>query len=295
MGFSLNKLVRSKGYKGFMAKLYGWGASVVILGALFKILHLQGADIMLMAGMGTEAVIFFFSAFEPLHVEFNWSLVYPELAIGEDGEKLSKKDKKSIPAGTPTQQLDKMLEEAKIGPELIESLATGMRNLSDNAKKLSVTADATAVTDTYTANLTKASESVRNLSMQYDKTASSLAKDSNISESYLNNVQKAASAVGELTTIYEATTKSLKSDTGSYTEQLNKLNQNMTAINAIYEMQAKNTKLMADSFQQIEDNVKNSVETTLKYKQEIDKLTKSIGQLSNVYGNMLAAMNIGGK
>ena len=82
----LNNLVRTKGWKNFMAKLYGWGASVVILGALFKILHLPGANIMLMLGMCTESIIFFFSAFEPTHVEFNWALVYPELATGEDIE-----------------------------------------------------------------------------------------------------------------------------------------------------------------------------------------------------------------
>jgi gliding motility-associated protein GldL len=88
MGF--NELVRSKPYKNFMAKLYGIGAAVVISGALFKILHLPGANVMLLLGMGTESIIFFFSAFEPLHVEYNWALVYPELAMGSDDEGKSK-------------------------------------------------------------------------------------------------------------------------------------------------------------------------------------------------------------
>ena len=144
----LYKFVRSKGYKNFMTKLYGWGASLVILGALFKIQHYPGAGVMLMLGMCTEAIIFFFSAFEPLHVDYNWALVYPELALGEDeevGNEGKKADKKKALAGTPTQQLDQMLTEAKIGPELIESLASGMRNLSDNAHKLAGAADATAL------------------------------------------------------------------------------------------------------------------------------------------------------
>ena len=76
---SINSLVRTRGYKLFMAKLYGWGASVVILGALFKIQHYPGAGLMLICGLSTEAIIFFFSAFEPPHVEPDWSLVYPEL------------------------------------------------------------------------------------------------------------------------------------------------------------------------------------------------------------------------
>ena len=71
----IDNIVRSKGYKNFMSKLYGWGASAVIIGALFKINHWPGAVPMLILGMGTEAVIFFLSAFEPLHIEWDWSLV----------------------------------------------------------------------------------------------------------------------------------------------------------------------------------------------------------------------------
>ena len=254
----LDKLVRSKGYKNFMAKLYGWGASVVILGALFKIMHYPGAGVMLLAGMGTEAIIFFMSAFEPLHVEYNWALVYPELAVGDEAPIPDKKGAKKLPAGaTPTQQLDKMLEDAKVGPELIESLATGMRNLSENAKKLSGVADAATVTDNYVGNLTKAAESVRNLSLEYDKTTASLQKDSNVSGEYLNNVQKASAAVANLANIYENTTKAIQGDTGAYNDQLKKLNTNLSAINSMYELQMKNSKDMLENYKLVEQNINN--------------------------------------
>jgi gliding motility-associated protein GldL len=297
----LYKFVRSKGYKNFMTKLYGWGASIVILGALFKIQHYPGAGIMLMLGMGTEAIIFFFSAFEPLHVEYNWALVYPELALGEEEEEVEKggkkADKKKALTGTPTQQLDQMLTEAKIGPELIESLADGMRNLSDNAHKLAGAADATAATDGYVNNLKKAAESVRNLTLQYDKTSKSLDTDSNISAEYLENVQKAAKAVGGLASIYEETTKALKSDTGSYNDQLIKLNQNLTSINTIYESQMKNTEAMAkanksvlDSMNNFADTLNASLSNVEVYKKEVDQLTKNVSRLNDVYGKMVAAM-----
>ena len=239
-------------------------------------------------------------AFEPLHVEYNWALVYPELAAGDDmpDTPTSKKDKK-LPKGTVTQQLDNMLEEAKIGPELIESLATGMRNLSENAKKLSSASDAATVTDNYVGNLTKAAESVRNLSLQYDKTASSLQKDSNISGEYLSNVQKASAAVANLTSIYENTSKSIQGDTGTYNDQLKKLNQNLASINSMYELQMKNSKDMLENYKLVESNIStyannlsSTLENTKKYKEEIDKLTKNVAMLSSVYGNMLAAMNI---
>lgn len=293
----LDKLVRSKGYKQFMAKLYGIGASVVILGAMCKILHWPGANLMIVVGMTTEAIIFLFSAFEPLHVEYNWALVYPELAVGEDES--APKDKKKLPQGTPTQQLDRMLEDAKIGPDLIESLAKGMRNLSENANKLSGVADAATVTNGYVGNLTKAAESVRNLSLQYDKTAEALKQDSSISDEYLSNVKKAATAVANLTNIYENTTKSMQSDTGSYNDQLAKLNQNLASINNMYEMQLKNSKDMLENYQLVEKNLQayaknmnDSLANTEKYKLEIDKLTKNVAMLSSVYGNMLAAMNV---
>jgi len=288
----LYKLVRSKGYKQFMAYLYGFGASLVILGALFKITHWPGATVMLTIGMVTEAVVFAFSALEPLHVTYKWELVYPELSLGTD-EFVSKG--KAIPVGTPTQQLDRMLEEAKIGPDLIESLATGMRNLGDNAKKLSGTADAVVATDGYATNLTKAAESARNLSLQYDKTADNLSKDLNVSEEYLNNVQRASSAAGTLASIYEQATQSLEDNASIQSDQLNRLNQSLTSINTIYELQAKSSQMLAESFYAVEENVKISAENTMKYKEEVDKLTKNIAQLSNVYGNMVAAMSLSSK
>jgi gliding motility-associated protein GldL len=79
--------VNGKRFKNFMAKLYGFGAAIVILGAMFKIMHWEGANYMLVIGLTTEAVIFFFSAFEKPGTEYDWSLVYPELATGDGGER----------------------------------------------------------------------------------------------------------------------------------------------------------------------------------------------------------------
>src|SRR5210317_1201146 len=134
----LNNIVRTRGFRNFMAKLYGWGASIVILGALFKINHYPYADIMLIVGLGTEAIIFFFSAFEPPHVEPDWSLVHPELAGMYGGVKNKElKERKS-----PTERLNEMLEKAQIDQETIDKLGSGMEKLSDNALQLNNVADA---------------------------------------------------------------------------------------------------------------------------------------------------------
>jgi gliding motility-associated protein GldL len=224
---AIDRLVRSNTYKNIMAKLYGWGAAVVIFGALFKILHLPGANIMLIIGMGTEVAIFFFSAFEPLHVEYNWALVYPELAIAdENAEPTRKERKKEVKGATPTQQLDKMLEEAKIGPELIESLAVGMKNLGDNAKKLAGVSDAAVATDAFVGNMTKAAESVRNLSLKYDKVASTLEADGNASIAYSESLKRATTAINQMATAYEQTT--------TYKAEMDKLTHNIAALSKVY-------------------------------------------------------------
>ena len=151
----------SASWKKFMAKLYGIGAAVVIVGALFKIMHWPFSGPLLVVGLSTEAVIFFFSAFEPLHDEPKWELVYPELADhGSDdehdeiAETSSDDGKEELPI---TEQLDNMLEEAKIGPELIESLGSGLRSLSDNAGKLSNISDASVATNQYVGQCAKCS------------------------------------------------------------------------------------------------------------------------------------------
>ena len=158
--------VNGKGFKNFMAKLYGWGAAVVILGALFKILHLPGADLMLIIGLGTEAVIFFFSAFEKPSEEVDWTLVYPELAGMEDPDFIEGRLEKGSQL-TPTQELDNMLAEAKIDGELMQSLGEGMRKLSDTAGQLSTSVDAAGATQEYSDQLSSAAKNMESLNALY--------------------------------------------------------------------------------------------------------------------------------
>ncbi len=291
----LNNIVRSKGYKNFMSKLYGIGAAVVILGALFKILHLPLANQMLIAGMGTEAIIFFFSAFEPLHVEYDWSIVYPELAGMDHGTKVIKKEKALT--GTVTQQLDKMLSEAKIGPDLIQSLGRGLQNLSESASQLSVTTSAAAATDKFINNINSASESVVDLTAAYRKTAESVNKDLNLSEDYLASVKDATNAVSSLASIYKETASTLSSGETSYTQELKKMAGSLSSINALYELQLQNSTSQLESTKEVQERIQtlvanfaDSAEGVLKYKEQVDALSKKVAELNNVYGNMLAAM-----
>ena len=98
-------------FSTIMPKVYGIGAAVVISGAMFKLLHLQGAGVMLGVGLTTEAIIFFLSAFEPPHREVNWAKVYPELADDYDGPPAARRQVSSGGGqdGSVTKKLDHML------------------------------------------------------------------------------------------------------------------------------------------------------------------------------------------
>lgn len=197
--------VNGKGFKSFMAKLYGWGAAVVILGALFKILHLPGADIMLIVGLGTEAVIFFFSAFEKPAEEVDWTLVYPELAGMEDPDFIEGRLEKGNQL-SPTQELDNMLTEAKIDGELMQSLGDGMRRLSDTAGQLSTTVDAAGATQEYSDQLSSAAKNMESLNalyqVQLDNSKTQVEMQNSVMERLGNTVEKSeglAEEVAQLT------------------------------------------------------------------------------------------------
>lgn len=196
-----------------MAYVYGWGAAVVIIGALFKIMHWPGADAMLIAGLGTEALIFFISVFEPIHAEYDWTLVYPELAGIEPSEK---KAKTPAVSGSVSQQLDKMLEEAKVGPELIGSLGTGLKSLSDNVKEMSSLSSATVATNEYTSNISKASKAIESIGVSSSEISSSMA-----------------SFAGGLTSMV-STLSATANDSAEFKDNISKLNKNLGNLNNVY-------------------------------------------------------------
>jgi len=179
---NLTEIVQSSGWRKFMAKLYGWGASLVILGALFKLMHWPAAGAMLTAGMLTEAVIFFFSAFEPQHEEVDWTLVYPELAginEEEDFTPRSRAERESVGAGAGGAglgKLDEMLENAEITPELFEKLGKGLKNLNQTTQNLTNVSDAAQATNQFVDNLQTASESINSMTESYGQSSEQISR-----------------------------------------------------------------------------------------------------------------------
>ena len=266
----LTELTQSKNFKKFMARLYGWGAAVVIIGALFKIQHLPGAGIALTVGLGTEAIIFFFSAFEPPHEDVDWSLVYPELAGMQDENEMDRRKKKNTGKDPIAQYMDKLLADANIGPDLIQSLGTGLKSLGDNTSKLADLSDASVATDDYIKNVGKASQSIGDMSASYTK---------------------AAQAVDQLA--------SSTDDVREYKDQVTSAGKNLAALNAVYELQLqdsnehlKQTGKFYEGINELMSNLSGSLDDTKKYRDEVAMLAKNLSQLNTVYGNMLSAMTL---
>ncbi len=278
-----------KGFKTFMARLYGWGASLVILGALFKIQHWPGAGLMLTLGLTTESLIFFFSAFEKPHEEPDWSLVYPELAGIEDGEggKKEKKKLQKAQGATVTQEIDKMLEDAKIGPELIESLGAGLRNLSDSTSKMAEVSSTVVANNEFTSNMKAAAQSVSELNTTYKKTNEALTKDIHTVEEFANTVKNTADAANGLSNAYQQASEAVKNDAQATTEHAHTVKEATNSVNMLKTKYVESAESLAKSAEAVDFS---SIDTNA-YQDQILKVTKNLEALNSVYELQLASVS----
>jgi gliding motility-associated protein GldL len=272
----LYSLVRSKTFKNFMSKLYGWGAAVVIAGALFKINHYPGANTMLILGMGTECVIFFFSAFEPPYVEPDWSLVYPELAGMYHGG-----EAKEIPIKNKdlTRELDKMLADAKIGPDLIASLSKGLHNLSENTAQLGNVTNAAVATDEYVKNVKTATSTVGNLSNAYQKQSDILTQENKVSEEYFNSLKAASSSAMNLSSSYNTASETIKNDLNVTKDLIGSMSGAAQSAKVLQDSYTKSADILAKSAAALDFSAIESG----SYVKELQKISGNLAALNSVY------------
>ena len=288
-----------KGFKAFMARLYGWGASLVILGALFKINHYNGATIMLLLGMTTEAIIFFFSAFEKPHVEVDWSIVYPELAVqyADGAVSGTPKSSRHEPPRQPIDDLNQLFKQAGVNVNLIQEFGEGLKKFSANAQQMVDVSAAAVANEGFVGNIKKASANLEALSTAYETQIKTVADMKPI------NSQKLQSAMDDLSNqLSIATTASSDGFVGN----IKKASSNLEALSAAYEAQLKtlapvdsqklqmainelSNKLQA-SVEGFSQQVHSGAEQVNNYQKQMQTLTTNISALNNVYGNMLSAL-----
>jgi gliding motility-associated protein GldL len=211
-------MAQSKASKKFMNMAYGLGAAIVIIGALFKITHIEfgpiNGNLMLTIGLVTEALIFGISAFEPVENELDWSLVYPELAGGE-----SNKKEKENPQGLLSKKLDDLLRDAKIDGELMASLGDSIKNFEGVAKSIAPTVDSIAATKKYGEELSLAAAQMESLNSLYKAQLESVSRQSSISQESVENAAKLKEQMQSLAS-------NLSSLNGVYGGMLSAMNRN---------------------------------------------------------------------
>lgn len=313
-------MLHSKRWKVFTGYVYNFGASVVLIGALFKLQHWAFSGPILVVGLCTEAFIFFISAFEPPMELPEWSKVYPELRedfVPDDDDDTSRDD-----------QLSKLFGQADISPDLLTKVSKGLTDLSNTASSISDISSATLATDVYVKNLNSASESMNTFAEINSKANSDINQSVNVLvESYTNTAQRLSSRGDEmlnkmamsseeftnvlsmsgkkLVNSYDKVAETIERGFGdlgekssSYNEKLTKLNENLEALNSSYVSQLKGTSEQLAASQkffaemgQMNQVIQNSVEEVKKYQSNAAELNKHLEALNSIYGNMLGAMN----
>ena len=268
------QFLTSRKFKTFMGYLYGWGASVVMIGAYFKLPHIPGADFMLALGLGIEALIFFMSAFEPQHVEYAWDNVFVELDEEWDGKTRTQfattGASSSNLTGAEDAMLSKMLEKMNVSEDTFKKLGRGIDKLAENAGQMADISNALAATTNYATAMDRATKSI-----------------SEFSNAYVQTNQKLSDSLGKLDF------SALDANT------IKKVASSMTSLNSIYELQLQGaeqtsaaSKKLTETMNKYMDNLNASSQNAGQLNQQLTQLSQRLTALNNVYGGMLSAMNI---
>ena len=273
---NFQKFLKSKKYKTFMAYLYGWGASVVMVGAYFKLTHIPGADLMLAIGLGVEAVIFFMSAFEPVHMDYEWDNVFVELEEDWDGVQKTQfatsgsAGKGAAVSNVEDAMLSKMFEKMNVSEDTFKKLGRGIDKLAENAGQMADISNAMAATTNYANAMDRATKSI-----------------ADFSNAYIQTNQKLSDSLGKLDF------SALDANT------IKKVASSMTSLNSIYELQLQGaeqtsaaSKKLTETMNKYMDNLTASSQNAGQLNQQLTQLQQRLSALNNVYGGMLSAMNI---
>lgn len=266
---SIGMFFETKQGKYLKNLIIGLGASMVLLGALFKLQHWQGAGIMLTIGMLTEAFIFALLGVLPPHKDYYWERYYPNLDQSPHVEayRSGTKDAKASSIAS----LDKMMQEAQLNQPNLKRLGDNFQKFNQTVEQIQDIADVTAATNTYT-----------------------------------DAARETASALGEMKNTFVGATQTMSSfnnaadDTARFHDQVQVLSRNLGSLNQIYEVELQDAnnhlKAMNKFYSNLvgaSDAMASSASDAQAAKEQIALLSKNLNNLNQIYGNMLSAMQSG--
>ncbi|MDR3134223.1 MAG: gliding motility protein GldL [Prevotellaceae bacterium] len=308
------QFVEKKGWKTFMAKMYGWGASLVIIGALFKLQHWPMAGYMLTIGMSIECIIFFFSAFEPLPLDYHWDAVFPEL-----GDRHGVADK-AAPSVRKRQGLD-------IDSDSAENLKTNVERFNQSVSSLGALATVADASNRFVGglqqaagNMTILNQTAQTFASAYNETAQTImagGQQANVNLATLNQTTQAfANAYNEaaktiasggqqasanLTALsqttqafasaYNETAKTITAGGQQANANLAALNKNLQAVNTSYELYMQEHKGYVEHNQKLLTVMDNSAKQSQYFDRQMIELNKLIAELNTVYTSVVHTVN----
>ncbi|WP_234347317.1 gliding motility protein GldL [Parabacteroides bouchesdurhonensis] len=297
----LEMFLSSEKGKRVLNFLYSWGASIVILGALFKLLHVPYANQILFVAMITESIVFFISAFEHPSKEYHWEDVFPVL---KSKNPMDRPDFSNSSIAAMINSNDNLEDDDNNAPSKINIAATAAKsasglgaldvseedtkNLSDSIKKLSGAAEQiskmaelTEATQKYLEQLSGMSDNME----RFSKVTNSLT---NVSDTLLNSYK----------TITD-NSDGINQNSRGYVQQMELLNRNISGLNTIYEIQLKSISSQIESIEHINGGLNRiremydgSVVDSSVFRNETEKMTRQLAELNNVYSRLLQAMTV---
>ncbi|NOQ23922.1 MAG: gliding motility protein GldL [Bacteroidales bacterium] len=304
--YRMNEFFESKTYKIITSKVYGVGAAIVIIGCLFKIQHWPGATLALASGLIIESLIFFLSAFEPIHEEVDWTLAYPELS-GIDIEEFENQKKVANQRDSRLQRntslssgldLEKLAGDANLSPKQLEKLKSSILKLGESADRIADLADVSTASSDLSQKLNDASKTTEkfNKSIVLD-----IEKHENLSE----KVGEAAENIGSLGNNYRQLSDEINQSVQLTTSSFDKLNESIQVNYEAYDDLSYNVSSTANHYKnkiirlnnsiEIADNIdsheKEMLTNVKQLKEEMKELKFKVSSLNKVYNNMLTAVS----
>lgn len=254
------KLLKSKGFKKLTSKLYGIGASIAILGALFKIQHWTGAGFMLAAGLITEAVIFIIFAFDTEEEPEPSKEVNKSINLSSE---LTGGSYLNSGASVALAKFDEMLVNSEISPEVLQNLGSGMKKFGETASNLNAVGDVTAASKSYINTIKTADQSLERLAKTYQTTIIKV----------INRTEFNYKSIADSLSLIEPGVK-------SYRKNIDTLNDNLDSLNKMFSRH----RLTSDSLM---NELSDSAIETKKFNDQIKSLNRTMAELNLQYSIML--------
>lgn len=299
----IEKFLSGDSGKRFFNFAYSIGAAIVIWGALFKILHLPGGNLMLSIGMGVEVLMFVLTAFDRPSKEYHWEEVFPVLdtnnpddrpefngggggvvingtVSGATGGAIDMTGGVSV-SGADARRIAGIPSNIDVSEEDTRNLSESIQKLSAAAEQISHMAELTEATQNYLNQMAAITEQMT----QFRQATQSLTEVSDTLLRSYRSITDNSDGIGN--------------NTQGYITQMEALNRNISGLNTIYEIQLKSISSQLDNIDRVNAGLRNirdmyegSMQDSSRYCAEVEKMTQYMAQLNSVYRNMLTAMTV---